>query len=46
MIDKENKESNLISPRSNREILMEKGLIEDDSEDIKGNESNIIKSSS
>ncbi|CAD8187906.1 unnamed protein product [Paramecium octaurelia] len=46
MMEKENKESNLISPRSHREILMQKGLIEDDSEDIKGNESNIIKSSS
>ncbi|CAD8106769.1 unnamed protein product [Paramecium sonneborni] len=46
MIDKENKESNLISPRSNREIQLQKGLIEDDSEEIQGNESKFIKSSS
>ncbi|CAD8116980.1 unnamed protein product [Paramecium sonneborni] len=46
MIDRNQKESNLISPRSNREILIKNGLIEDDSEYIKGNESNVIKSSS
>lgn len=39
---KNNKESNLISPRSNREILIRKE--DDDSEYIR--ESNILKSSS
>ncbi|CAD8081262.1 unnamed protein product [Paramecium primaurelia] len=46
IIDRDQKESNLISPRSNREILIQKGLIEEDSDYIRGNESNIIKSSS
>ncbi|CAK87668.1 unnamed protein product (macronuclear) [Paramecium tetraurelia] len=46
IIDRDQKESNLISPRSNREILIQKGLIEEDSEYIRGNESNVIKSSS
>ncbi|CAD8197029.1 unnamed protein product [Paramecium pentaurelia] len=46
IIERDQKESNLISPRLNRDILIQKDLIDEDSEYIRGNESNEIKSSS